>query len=71
MQGVWLDRGELDKIIEKSVQPASSRDELNRLWDQYHNQNDHHKYQHATKEEVFFRGVVRLDVRANLVNGGI
>jgi len=54
-RGVWLDRGELDKIIENSVQPpAANHDELNRLQEQYH-QNDHHKYQHGHKrKESFF-----------------
>jgi len=42
-RGVWLDRGELDKIIERSsknVQPTQSdrfRDQQN-----YSNSNDHH-----------------------------
>ncbi|HSB30338.1 MAG TPA: zf-TFIIB domain-containing protein [Candidatus Sulfobium mesophilum] len=54
-RGVWLDHGELDKIIEKSVQaPASGHDELNRLREQYHNQYGHHKYRHGHKRKKSF-----------------
>ena len=44
-RGVWLDRGELDKIIEKSVPGSQLRDEDDyrnekKDYDSYRNQND-------------------------------
>jgi uncharacterized protein len=51
-RGVWLDRGELDKIIEKSseitpVRPASReapRPGIDPYHDDHGYQDDHHKY---------------------------
>lgn len=45
-RGVWLDRGELDKIIERSSQPAplSRRDDDD--WDD----DDKYKYQYGKKK---------------------
>ena len=51
-RGIWLDRGELDKIIEKSTQPANVRpvsgDTPRPVVDPYYEghgyHDDHHKY---------------------------
>lgn len=55
-RGVWLDRGELDKIIEKSVPstPAMHPEPPRHAPDQYHHQEDHHKYQHGYKRKKSF-----------------
>lgn len=48
-RGVWLDRGELDKIIERSVPddvPAARHEEKYR-------KDDYHKYGHRKKRESF------------------
>lgn len=49
-RGVWLDRGELDKIIERTVNeeaPAMRSDE------RYRRDDDYHKYGHKKKRESF------------------
>ena len=40
-RGVWLDRGELDKILERSATEQNNKPSQN----QYHHDNDHQKYQ--------------------------
>jgi Zn-finger nucleic acid-binding protein len=45
-RGVWLDRGELDKIIERSSQPAPSSRRDDDDWDD----DDKHKYQYGKKK---------------------
>ncbi|MFN5605917.1 MAG: zf-TFIIB domain-containing protein [Actinomycetes bacterium] len=46
-RGVWLDRGELDKIIERSSQPApSSKRDDDDDWDD----DDKYKYQYGKKK---------------------
>lgn len=42
-RGVWLDRGELDKIIERSVQPTQSFHEPVR---EEHHSNHYDQYEH-------------------------
>ena len=49
-RGVWLDRGELDKIIERSVNeevPQMKSD------DRFRRQDDYNKYGHKKKRESF------------------
>ena len=43
-RGVWLDRGELDKIIERSAQPVKNiqRDEYSEK--QYHSRDNDYRY---------------------------
>ncbi len=70
-RGVWLDRGELDKIIERSVSPApqqssgnysGGRDhdrERDRDYDHDHSRGydkDHHGYHHKKKKPGGFLG---------------
>jgi uncharacterized protein len=51
-RGIWLDRGELDKIIEKSIEPGNARPAAGEtprlLADNYFEghdyHDDHHKY---------------------------
>ena len=52
-RGVWLDRGELDKIIEKSLLTSaeSKPKEAPYAAEQYHHHDDHHKYQHGHKRK--------------------
>ncbi|CAB4592367.1 unannotated protein [freshwater metagenome] len=45
-RGVWLDRGELDKIIERSSQPAPSSRRDDDDWDD----DDKYKYQYGKKK---------------------
>jgi Zn-finger nucleic acid-binding protein len=49
-RGVWLDRGELDKIIDRSV-----NDEVPQMKsdDRLRRQDDYHKYGHKKKRESF------------------
>jgi uncharacterized protein len=45
-RGVWLDRGELDKIIERSAQEASPRQPRENEYsnpDRKHHDDDHHE----------------------------
>ena len=51
-RGIWLDRGELDKIIEKSLEPVNARPVAGEgprpfaepYYDGHHYHDDHHKY---------------------------
>lgn len=45
-RGVWLDRGELDKIIERSSQPAPTSRRDDDDWDD----DDKYKYQNGKKK---------------------
>ena len=46
-RGIWLDRGELDKIIERSVPQATQKPySLNALVSQHHDDDDDH-YKHS------------------------
>lgn len=51
-RGVWLDRGELDKIIERSG-PA---DVPERVEPRYDRHDDHYKYGHKKKKREGFLG---------------
>lgn len=51
-RGIWLDRGELDKIIERSEQPyETSRYEASRPYDD--DDDRHHGYPHKKKRKSF------------------
>lgn len=53
-RGVWLDRGELDKIIERSTTYSSAPSksyEKERKHDTYHEKSNHHGY--PKKKESF------------------
>lgn len=47
-RGVWLDRGELDKIIEKSIPANSSQ---NNPQQNYHHQNNYNSYNNGYKHK--------------------
>lgn len=54
-RGVWLDRGELDKIIERSHNenaPTMQADDRYRKED-FRKDSDYHKYGHKKKRESF------------------
>ena len=45
-RGIWLDRGELDKIIERSTPEGQDRFYgSNQSFNSHHNGHDNHKYQ--------------------------
>jgi len=44
-RGVWLDRGELDKILERSATEQNNLSPSKPSQNQYHHDNDHQKYQ--------------------------
>ncbi len=45
-RGIWLDRGELDKIIERSTPEGQNQFYgSNQSFSQHHNDHDRHKYQ--------------------------
>ena len=50
-RGVWLDRGELDKIIERSTQPMPSTRRDDDDWD---DDDDKYKYGKKSKTKSFF-----------------
>lgn len=57
-RGVWLDRGELDKIIERSTSEMSQRPTRENVYDQHdkhHENGEHykgnHKYHHGNAHE--------------------
>jgi Zn-finger nucleic acid-binding protein len=51
-RGVWLDRGELDKIIERSPESSAPRDARPHSTEQYH-QRPYHKRRKSFLEELF------------------
>lgn len=55
-RGVWLDRGELDKIIERSamVSPAIKAETGHRFSGQYPHHDDHYKHPHGKKRVKSF-----------------
>jgi len=52
-RGVWLDRGELDKIIEKAA-TGMNQEETRHPSPRYQHYDDHHKYQHGYKRKKSF-----------------
>jgi Zn-finger nucleic acid-binding protein len=58
-RGVWLDRGELDKILERSAQEASPRQNRENEYshqDKKHHSDDHHEKHgkdHSYKKRSF------------------
>lgn len=59
-RGVWLDRGELDKIIERTNQNMSSRPDFDPDERSYgkgkYDDDDHHKGYHKKKKKEGFLG---------------
>ena len=51
-RGVWLDRGELDKIIERSAAPAPQAQQHSGGHSGHsgHGRTDHHDYHHKKKK---------------------
>lgn len=56
-RGVWLDRGELDKIIERSVADAAPARREPELQSRVHRQggydDDHDRYRHGKRKKSF------------------
>lgn len=54
-RGVWLDRGELDKIIDRSVKEETpvAKQQERYSDDRYRREGDYHKYGHKKKREGF------------------
>jgi len=55
-RGVWLDRGELDKIIKMAVpsSPAMKPEEGRHAAEQFRYHDDHHKHHHGYKRRKSF-----------------
>lgn len=58
-RGVWLDRGELEKIIERSNSYYPSQyknnEHFNQYYDEHHGHHDsHHEYRHHSKHKRGF-----------------
>ena len=55
-RGVWLDRGELDKIIEKSAasSPVMNQDNIRHPQPQHQHYDDRHKHHHGYKRKKSF-----------------
>ena len=55
-RGVWLDRGELDKIIEKSVllSTTTKRGEASHAPEHLHHRDEHDAYRHGYKKKKSF-----------------
>lgn len=49
-RGVWLDRGELDKIIERSAQPSPQPQQKSQVPNSYRHENDHDHYKKKKKD---------------------
>lgn len=67
-RGVWLDRGELDKIIEKSASPATQNHGEMRREEPHHYRPEpvHHEghqrhYGHQRKKKSFFEEIFDFD----------
>lgn len=53
-RGVWLDRGELDKIIERSADHYSKKENYQKDYDRYRSGDQaHHSRPHHKKKESF------------------
>ena len=53
-RGVWLDRGELDRIIERAVSERSSGDLEDRKNESHGHHEEKHQYGHHHKKRGFF-----------------
>ena len=53
-RGVWLDRGELDRIIERAVSERSSGDLEDRKNKSHGHHEEKHQYGHHHKKRGFF-----------------
>lgn len=53
-RGVWLDRGELDKIIERSAQPAQSAPQPKRYEERGRDQEPRHEKTYYKKKKKNF-----------------
>ncbi len=55
-RGVWLDRGELDKIIERTVTPANVQPEPYR--EHHENEHDpHYKHGYGKRKKSFLENI--------------
>ena len=53
-RGVWLDRGELDRIVERSIGERRSDDFSTRKDDHHEKKRDSHGEYHHRKKKSFF-----------------
>ncbi len=53
-RGIWLDRGELDKIIERSADHYSKKENYQKDYDRYSSSQTQHSRPHHKKKESFF-----------------
>ena len=53
-RGVWLDRGELDRIVERSIGERRSEDFAARKDDRHEKKRDSHGEYHHRKKKSFF-----------------
>lgn len=61
-RGVWLDKGELDKIIERTGEHYSSRDNYEKDYKNYHyGDSDHSKRPHHKKKKSFLSDFLDFD----------
>lgn len=54
-RGVWLDRGELDKIIEKSTQPSSDMNYPPKQITDNHNRHDTHDRHDTYSQHDYYK----------------
>ena len=52
-RGIWLDRGELDKIIERSAEHYSKKENYQKDYDRYSGGQTQHSRPHHKKKESF------------------
>lgn len=55
-RGVWLDRGELDKIIERSVQPSVNYNENRDFYIEHDDNHHYNKHGYEDKHRKHKRG---------------
>lgn len=58
-RGIWLDRGELEKIIERSTEPYEQKDTFDRRHNQSYDNNSH-KNTHYKKKGSFLSDLFDL-----------
>lgn len=56
-RGVWLDRGELDKLIERSVQASPPPAYNQSSYPDYQDSNRHHHDEHSHSRKSFWREI--------------